>query len=364
MKQFTTTIIIIFILVGCQVKNSSRFDDAVKKSSAFVEKFMEEQKVPGMSISVSYKDSLIWSQGFGYADVENKVPATTNSKFRCASISKLYATVLTARLAEDGIIDLDKPVTDILKDYPRKKWGFTIRHIESHTSGIRTYADKDTKLHHLHNSIENGIKIFQDDPLLFIPGTGYQYSTYAFVVLSACLQEVTGTPYFQLLKDTLLTKLDMNNTYLDDPLAIIPERAGTYSLDSVGNLIHAPYSDNRYKAAGGGIFTSTEDMIKFGEAVMFTNYVNDDTRKMFFTPYQYGEHFRNDRGFGWRIIKDDNDNLIYGHLGGQDGGSAVLAIYPKYDLIIAWTGNLNSKWKYDKVEQVGNYFIDVIEKVK
>ena len=129
---------------------------------------------PGISVAVVVNDELIWSKGYGLADVENEVPAEANTVYRIASISKPIAATAVMQLVEKGKVNLDDPIQKYVKHFPEKPLTITLRHVMTHTSGIRHYKPGEMEMKEHFVDLEAAIRIFKDDPLLFTPGTLYR----------------------------------------------------------------------------------------------------------------------------------------------------------------------------------------------
>ncbi len=358
-----SNILLIFLFLGfaCSNEECRVFSEAIQKSEDYVETFMQENKVPGMSVAVSYKGQLVWSQGFGYADLENSLKVNNKTKFRIASVSKPVTAVLVARLYQSRVLDIDVPIHDYLTEYPQKRWEFTIRHLMTHSAGVRHYSALDTNFKAYHNSIQNGLEIFKHDSLLFKPGSRFHYSSYGYNIIGAAIEEAIDNSFEKLLTDSLFILTGMNNSTIDDPYKIITNRSKTYFLNEVNDIINAPFFDNRYKIPSGGILSTAEDLVQLANTVMYGEYLNLQSVELLFTPYEYTHEKDSDTGFGWVVTKDDNDNILYGHLGGNTGGCSAILIYPEKQFIIVWLGNLDANWSEKPITSIANCFLEAIE---
>ena len=112
------------------------FKAEIEESKALVIKLMNEKSIPGLSITVANKNEILWSEGLGFADIENKTPVKLNSKFRIGSISKSLTSIALGNLLEEGKINLNDTVQKSVPYFPKKKYPITIEDIASHTSGI------------------------------------------------------------------------------------------------------------------------------------------------------------------------------------------------------------------------------------
>jgi len=169
---------------------------------------------PGMSVAVTFAGDD-WSEGFGLADVENEVRVTPDTVFRIASITKPISATAVMQLVERGQVSLDDPVQKHVPAFPAKgEHVVTIRHLLSHTSGIRHYKEGEFNHKASYDSVGAALTIFKDDPLLFTPGTKYSYSTYAYNLLAGVVERASGLTFEQYLTEHVLTPAGMTRTYL------------------------------------------------------------------------------------------------------------------------------------------------------
>ena len=124
---------------------SASFGDAeaIAKARASVTELARAQQIPGLSVAVARNGVVVWSEGIGVADVEQRVPVTTATRFRLGSVSKVLTAAGVARLVEDGKLDLDVPVQQYVRGFPITPWPITTRQLAAHTAGIRHYSDDD-----------------------------------------------------------------------------------------------------------------------------------------------------------------------------------------------------------------------------
>ena len=159
--------------------------------------FLAANSVPGVSVAVVQDGELLWSSGFGMADLENFVPATPFTLFRLGSISKPITATAILQLSERGKLDLDAEVQKYCPAFPKKEWPITTRELLGHLGGIRHYnpggkgdIPDDSAKHFA--SMEESLQIFANDPLVAKPGTKFQYSTYGYTVLGCVLEGATS----------------------------------------------------------------------------------------------------------------------------------------------------------------------------
>jgi len=126
-KLFLLLLILSQSLAFSQTKDFS-IKETIKAAHNIATNFAEKEKVPGMAISVSKNGNLLWSEGFGYSNIEEKIEVNPSvTQFRIASISKSLTAAALAKLMDDGQLDLDESIYTYLPDFPKKAYDFTVR---------------------------------------------------------------------------------------------------------------------------------------------------------------------------------------------------------------------------------------------
>ncbi|XP_074405819.1 serine beta-lactamase-like protein LACTB, mitochondrial [Zonotrichia albicollis] len=401
------------------------FGAAVERSRDLVRRIKDEAGIPGILVGVSVDGKEVWSEGLGYADVENRVLCKPETVMRIASISKCLTMMAVAKLWEEGKLDLDAPVQKYVPEFPEKvyegeKVTITTRQLVSHLSGIRHYEkditkvkeekekanralkltkshqdkeqkakegkgtentdcvkhkkehDSETKgrnskpgrnnkefeqeeyyLKEKFESVIESLKIFKNDPLFFKPGSQFLYSTYGFTLLSAVVERASGQKFTDYMLK-MFRDLDMLSTVLDDNEAMIYNRARCYIYNKKGRLVNAPYVDNSYKWAGGGFLSSVGDLLKFGNALLYSyqagqfqnknnqllpGYLKPSTVAMMWTPVPKTEVSWDRDGkyaMAWAVVEKNQQcgccrqqRHYASHTGGAVGASSVLLILPE-----------------------------------
>jgi serine beta-lactamase-like protein LACTB len=297
---------------------------------------------PGMSVAVAIDGRLAWSQGFGNADVENNVPARADTVYRIASISKPIAATAVMQLVERGRVNLDEPVQKYVRAFPAKgEQTITVRHLLTHTSGIRHYRGSEMESVRSYETVEDALDIFKDDPLLFAPGTKYSYSTYGFNLLAAVVESASGLGFENYLRTKIWQPAGMTSTYFDHVRQIIPKRARQYVRDGQ-RVSNAPLADLSNKWAGGGIVSTAEDLARFHIALDDGKLLEAGTLAQMYAPYRLADGSATTYGLGWAVWKDSHGHAWIGHSGGATGGTTFLVRDPSRKLAVAVLCNLQS----------------------
>lgn len=338
---------IVFTLVGC-LTNNSPYTNAIAESNRLLDSLRQAEKIPGIDAAISIDGKIVWSKGFGFADLENQANVKPGeTRFRIGSVSKPLTAAALGKLMDQSKVELNEQVQKYVPYFPLKEYPITVKQIGGHIAGIRHYRDDEFLNTDHYTSVKSSLKIFENDTLLFEPGTDYSYSSYGFNLLSAVIEGASGKPFLPFIEKEVFAALDMNNTSPDKNDSIILNRTSFYELDSLGQIINAPYVDNSYKWAGGGFISTTTDLIKFGEAHIKPGFLSAETLKTFTTSQILINGDSTGYGIGWARI--DKDGLVgFGHTGGSVGGITDLRIYPDEGLVLVFLSN-SSNTKYANV---------------
>ena len=198
---------------------------------------------PGLSAALVLQDQLVYAHGTGWADLENQVPAHAATVYRIGSISKPIAATAVMQLVEQGLVQLDDPIQRYVPTFPEKDAGpILVRHILTHTSGIRHYRDGEMLHAQRHDTLESAIGIFRDDPLRFSPGTRFSYSSYAFNLLQGVVEQASGKSFEDYLRERIWLPAGMRSTRLERGEEIVPARARPYERADHGDFAIRPMS--------------------------------------------------------------------------------------------------------------------------
>ncbi|GAB5537512.1 MAG: hypothetical protein Rubg2KO_37610 [Rubricoccaceae bacterium] len=296
--------------------------------------------LPGMALAVSVDGETIWSEGFGYADLEGRVHVTPEMRFRIASISKPMTAVAIAQLVEAGRLDVDLPVQTYVPSFPEKRWTVTTRQLGAHLAGIRHYRDQEFMMARRFDSVGDALTVFAADTLLHPPGSAYRYSSYGWNLISAVVEGASGEPFLEYMDRHVFGPMGMTRTRADWTDSLIVDRARPY-VGTPGDFQNAPYVDNSVKWAGGGFLSTPEDLLKLG-AYVLSDTLGARSRALLFTEQETTQGEGVDYGFGWVLREDADGRPTIGHSGGAMGGTSLLLVVPEARVVVAAATNLSS----------------------
>ena len=298
-------------------------------------------RIPGVQVAVAIDGTLVWSEGFGYADAARRRPVTRATQFRIGSVSKPLTAAAVALLYEHGKLDLDAPIQRYVPTFPDKGYPITTRQLAGHLAGIRHYRDREFFQNRHFATVRDGLAIFQDDSLLFPPGTRFSYSSYGWNLVSAVVEGAAGEEFLPYISAHVFRPLGLTHTAPDRSDSVIPDRTQFYDADSTGAYHVAPAVDNSYKWAGGGFVSTAEDLVKFGSALMAPGFLRRETLDLLFTSQRTSAGEETGYGIGWFVKQDSLGHHWAFHGGSAVGGTAVLGVDRDAHLVLALLTNLS-----------------------
>lgn len=334
-------LLILALLVTAQPLAAQPHDQAIAQARALAKQWMAERGYVGLSIAVGIQGEIVWSEGFGYADLEQQVPVTRETKFRVGSVSKSLTAAALGLLYEQGKLDLDAPVQRYVPSFPEKGKPITVRQVAGHLAGIRHYKGDEFLIARRYNTVTESLAIFKDDPLLFDPGTRYSYSSYGWNLLSAVVEGASGQNFLDYMRASVFDRLGLKNTAADENDKIIAHRTRFYERSPEGVVRNAPYVDSSYKWAGGGFLSTMDDLVRFGSAHLQPGFLKAETLAVLFTSQKTAAGERTNYGIGWRVAPDEKGRPTVGHSGGSVGGTTMLLIYPESGVVVAMAVNMS-----------------------
>lgn len=342
-----------------EVDGRYEYGGAIAASSRILRAFVGSARLPALQVAVADDNETVWSEAFGFADVEQRVAATPLSRFRIGSVSKSLTAAAAALLWERGELDLDRPVRSYVPAFPDKGVPITSRELLGHLSGIRHYRDDEPRSRSQHfGTVEQALTLFADDPLVHEPGVEYSYSSYGYVLLSAVIEAVTGRDYPTVIREDVFEPLGMTHSSIDEVDSIIPFRVRFYEPTESG-LRNSDFTDNSYKWASGGLLSTAEDLVRFGSGLIAGDLLRPETVDSMFSSMTSTSGEPTGYGMGWRPREDWEGRRVIHHGGGSVGGRAFLLIYPSQGLVIAMLSNRSLAPLFEEEAQtIAHFFLE------
>jgi serine beta-lactamase-like protein LACTB, mitochondrial len=314
--------------------------DKLGRIQQIVSKEMSRASIPGATVTVATGGEIRWSGAFGMADVENSVPMTPGAMLRLASISKSVTAVALMQLVEQGKIDLEAPIQRYVPSFPEKPWPVTVRQVMGHTAGIRHYRGVEMNSAEHYTDLLTPMKTFAGDPLLFEPDTQYSYSTYGYTLLGAAVEQASGMKLMDYFREKIFRPAGMTHIRDDSSLEMIPRRVHGYQLVD-GRLLNCILSDTSNKIPGGGLISTSEDLVKFILALDRGVLLKKETFARMMQPGKLKDGKLTSYGLGLQLERLGEVTAI-GHTGGQRGAQTNLVLVPGKGIAVGLMLNLEA----------------------
>src|SRR5256886_13665914 len=298
-------------------------------------------RIPGVQVAVAIDGRVAWWEGCGYAAAARRRPVTRETQFRIGSVSKPLTAAAVALLCEQGKLDLDAPIQRYVPSFPDKGFPITTRQLAGHLAGIRNYQDREFFLDRRFATVRDGLAIFQNDALLFPPGTRFSYSSYGWNLVSAVVEGASGEDFLPYISAHVFRPLGLTHTAPDRTDSVVPGRTQFYDGDSAGGYHVAPPVDNSYKWAGGGFVSTAEDLVKFGSALVAPGFLRRQTLELLFTSQRTSAGEETGYGIGWFLRTGSLGHHWAFHGGSAVGGTAVFGVDRDAHVVVALLTNLS-----------------------
>jgi len=287
------------LVSSCSGQSNSDTDKGVKtkidKINEIISLYSDYDGFNG-AIAVSHKGNTLYKKGFGFANMEWDIPNKTDTKFQIASLTKSFTAMLIMQLVNERKLDLQKPISAYLPDYPKENADkINIHQLLTHTSGIpNSKSDKEV------SRPEDLVNQFANEPLNFVPGTNFDYSNSGYTLLGFIIETVTGKPYQKVLNEKIFEPLKMENSGFYKHRPIIKKMSSGYST-WYPDYFDVDKSDESSAYSAGGLYSTVDDMLLWNNALTNESLLPKKYMDMIFTKHSPdGDgHY----GYGWELRK-------------------------------------------------------------
>ena len=359
--RFAAVVTGLALAFGCASQDDPHADRETGDDTAAVDAVFavwDSQGSPGCALAVAQAGILLYSRGYGYANLDYDIPITPQTVFDIASVTKQFNAASLSMLALEGKLSLDDDVRKWLPELPEYEWPITLQHMLHHTSGLRDYlnlfplAGRDDYYPISHAQIL--AMMSRQRALNFPPGDRYEYSNTAYMLLAQVLERAAGKTFGELARERIFEPLGMEGSLLyDNREEIIPRRATGYDR-TVDGHVRILHNDNFDVAGDGQMYSTVEDLLRWDE------YLHGDEKpeihSMMLTeghlnngdPISYAQGIRLDEYRGLRTV---------GHSGSSWGFRTELVRFVEPRLSIAIACNLDSADPEILAQRVADHYL-------
>jgi CubicO group peptidase (beta-lactamase class C family) len=339
-----------FALAPAAPRSAAATDPVDARADAVVAEVMREHRIPGVALGVVQDGRLIKARGYGYANLEWKIPVAADSMFQSGSVAKQFTATGVMMLVEAGKVALDDPISTYLPESAAASWhAVTVRQLLTHTSGVPDIFNEDDA-----TSYGKGILDFRrdytEDELLhrylalkldFPPGDQYRYSNTGYELLGFLIHRVTGRFYGDFLAERIFEPLGMTSTRIISEEAIVPHRVAGYRIVD-GRLENQEWiAPSLNTTADGGLYVNVPDLAKWDAALYGDRVLPQSALRQMWTPVRLNSGKTYPYGFGWDVDVENGHPLI-SHTGSNQGFAISISRYVRDRLTVIVLTNLDS----------------------
>lgn len=320
--------------------------ETIDPIQAFEQKLEEMRKklsIPGMSVAVLKEQKIVFAKGFGYADIEKQIPATENTPYNIASLTKPFGATALMALVEEGRLNLDDAMAEMLKDTHFQYGDHTaqgyadlckkIRRLAWRYGSLlrdyRCHTEKISVRHHLTHTSQG------------MPGETYRYNGFLYTFLSDVAQEASGKRFDELLVEKIISPLEMTRTvpsinekYRDQILA---ERAKYYRTGFLGGFVPSKYPVTL--SASAGMVSTVLDLPKFDVAMDRNLIVSEESKEQMFTPTVSNSGQTLPHGLGWFIQEHSGVKIVWHYGWAPNAYSSMILKVPEKKVTLVLLAN-------------------------
>lgn len=344
--------LIVFVLASCAIQSTKQTTqpvsgDPLATFELEVKQLQKKYKIPGMSVAIIQNQQIILAEGYGFADIENKIPATADTPYNIASLSKPFAGAVLMKLVEQGQLDLDSAMADILKNTEFNYGDFRMHGYAEACQEIRAYSrnpqfeyafllkdyrcetEKITVRHHLTHTAQG------------VPGSSYRYNGFLFNFLSLVAEEVSGNSYSELVVENITAPLEMNRTVPcpqeDQCDQIMAERAKYYRVGFGGDFELSSYPTTLSSSAG--IVSTVLDLAKFDVGMDRDLIVSEASKTLMFTQNRSNRGDPLPYGLSWFVQNHKGTKLVWHYGWAPKAYSALILKVPDEEVTLILLAN-------------------------
>ena len=335
-----------------------RWTEAVEQARQQVRADLIEQNLPGLSVAVGVGGDIVWAEGFGWADLENQIKVTPETRFRIGTASTALTSAAVGLLLEKEQLKLDEKIQTYVPEFPEKKWPVTLRQLMGHVAGVRNDGGDEGPLfsEHCERPVE-AVPHFAYGSLRFEPGTEYRYSQYGWILMSAAVESAAHEPFLSFMQKQIFEPLGMTHTRPDP--AKLDANSGDAPPPPVSGQANSYFprfgGDPRYGPdpmrpldyscyAGSSVFVSTPtDLVRFALAVHSGKLLKPATVQLLQASQRLASGQETGYGLGWdleTVELSGKQTTVVGHDGDLLGGMTTsFMTFPEQGIVVSVTSN-------------------------
>jgi CubicO group peptidase (beta-lactamase class C family) len=302
----------------------------------FVKAEMQRGKIPGVSLAVIKDGKPLIVKGYGFANLEHKIPVKPETFFQTASVGKQFTAMAVMLLVEAGKLELDQKVGKYL-EVPESWKDITVRHLLTHTSTLpRRVEDMDERRDYTDAELWALIK--KSGPTSR-PGESFRYSNLGYLTLGFLINKVAGKSYYDFMQERVFKPLGMTTARTNSEADIVPNRAAGYRLVN-GEVKNQEWvSPSMNSGPDGSFYFTIRDMVKWDAGLTGGKLLKRSSFDAMWTPVRLNDGTTHAYGFGWNVRELAGHRVIE-HDGGYQGFASQISRYPDDNISVILFANI------------------------
>lgn len=322
----------VLLAAPSMVAAQGRLSEQIDSVDAYIGRVMVERQIPGLAVAVMRDGEVLLTRGYGFADLEHRVPVTSRTVFQSGSVGKAFTVMAILMLVDDGRVQLEAPLRTYFPDAPATWDSLSVRHLLEHTSGLPGYPDGfDFRRDWSEDEL---FAMIRDQPLGFAAGARRGYSNLGFMTLGILVRRVTGMFYGDFLAERIFRPAGMPSARVISEADVVPDRARGYRLVD-GVLKNQEWvAPTLNTTADGSLLLSALDMAAWDRALHQRRLLSASSYTRMWTRLVTTDGMEQPFGFSWQLPDVGAQRLIE-HSGGWQGFTANYSRYPATGLSVA-----------------------------
>ena len=321
----------------------------------YIQKQMREHRIPGVALTIIKDGKQVRTATYGVANIEQNALVKPETVFEIGSITKQFTAAGILLLAQDGKLMLDDKLGMHIKEIPAAWTNITLRHLMSHTSGLKNYTGLPGFELTRHLTQQQFIERLGKEPLDFQPGASWKYCNSGFNLLGFVIENVSGKNYWSFMQERIFQRLGMNATTDRLPMNIIANRAAGY--EQTNHIwINRDY-DLTDVFSAGAIVSTVGDLAKWNGALDGNELLKAGSKEQMWTPAKLNDGKATKYGLGW-FIEDFEEHKVIGHSGSTSGFSASIQRFPKEHLAVIVLTNTDEQIATALARKVAGFYFE------
>ena len=319
----------------------------------YVQAQMKQRRIPGLALTIVQDGKTLKQAAYGLANVELQVPTKLETVFEIGSITKQFTAAAILMLAQEGKLSVDDKISKHLQGTPCNWTNVTLRHLLTHTSGIKSYTGLNGFQIWRHLTQAQFIAAIGKEPMEFQPGDSWKYCNTGYNLLGYVIENVTGQDYWQFMRERIFGPLGMQSTTRRLATLVIPNRASGY--EQTNHVWVNRDSDLTEIFSAGAIASTVVDLAKWNAALDGERLLSAASKAQMWTPVKLNDGKTKTYGFGWNIVTTEGHKNI-GHGGSTSGFSASIQRFPDDGLAVMILSNTDEEVGTTMAKKLATFF--------